>query len=48
MKAYPLRNVPADLWRAVKIRAAQEGRSIREIIIDALRQYVAQTKEDEL
>ena len=34
---YTLRNVPAALDRALRARARREGRSLNEVLIDALR-----------
>ena len=38
---YFLRNVENALWRQVKARAALEGRDVRDVIIEALKSYVA-------
>ena len=38
---YLLRAIPPDLWRAVKHAAVDRGISIRELLIQALRQEVA-------
>lgn len=32
--------VPDDVWQAARRKAADEGKTITEIIIDALRRYV--------
>jgi len=37
---YLLRNVEDSLWRQVKARAALEGKDMREVIIEALKNYV--------
>ncbi len=37
---YFLRNVEDPLWRQVKARAALEGRDVRDVIIEALKNYV--------
>jgi predicted HicB family RNase H-like nuclease len=39
----PVRNlrVPDDLWRAAKDKAAREGKTVTEVLIAALRRYVA-------
>lgn len=39
----PIRNVrvPDDLWQAVKERAAAEGTTVTEVVVRALRRYVA-------
>ena len=39
-KDYLLRDVPADLWRQAKAAAALRGVTIREVLIDALRESV--------
>jgi hypothetical protein len=36
---YLLRNIPPDIWRAVKSKAALEGVTVREVILRALRNY---------
>lgn len=33
-------DVPRDLWRRVKVRAAEEGRLMREIVAEALERYL--------
>jgi hypothetical protein len=38
-KNYILRDIPADLWRQVKVEAATEGVSVREVILRGLREY---------
>lgn len=38
---YLLRNVENGLWRQVRAMAALEGKDVREVIIDALENYVA-------
>ena len=40
VNAYFLREVPSDLWRKVKAKAALEGVTVREVIIRLLREYV--------
>lgn len=40
MGAYILRDIPADLWRQVKAKAALEGASMREVVLRLLREYV--------
>jgi hypothetical protein len=42
---YFLRNVENSLWRQVKARAALEGKDIREVIIEALENYVKEGME---
>jgi hypothetical protein len=38
-KNYILRDIPADLWRQVKVEAATEGVSVREVILRGLKGY---------
>lgn len=33
MKVYPLRDIPDDLWKAVKILAIKRGTTVRELIL---------------
>jgi plasmid stability protein len=40
MKPYLLRNVPDDLWDAIRHLAIDKGRSIRELITEALRRLL--------
>lgn len=37
---YLLRDVPDDLWRKVKAKAALKGDSIRDVLVRFLTQYV--------
>lgn len=37
--------VPRSLWRAAKVRAAEEERDLREIVIDGLTMYLAGKKK---
>ena len=39
MTTYLLRNVPTDLWRRVKAKAALRGESVRDVLLRLLRQY---------
>lgn len=39
---YLLRDVPDGLWNRVKDRAAKEGHTVKYIVIELLRRYVAQ------
>jgi hypothetical protein len=41
MAVYPLRAIPLDVWSKVKARATNEGRPVREAIIDLLKAYAA-------
>ncbi len=36
---YLLRDIDPALWRLVKIRAATEGRSVRDVLLELLRRY---------
>jgi plasmid stability protein len=48
MPTYLLRDVPDDIWRAAKGRAAIEGRSMRDVLLNALHNYAmagAQAKQ---
>lgn len=36
---YLLRDVPDDLWRKVKAKAALKGESIRDVLVRALETY---------
>jgi plasmid stability protein len=40
MADYPLRDVPDALWKQVKVKAAQDGKSIRTVILELLTKYV--------
>ena len=40
MATINLRDFPADLHRKAKIRAAEEGTTLKEIIIKALTEYL--------
>lgn len=33
--------IPRELWRAAKVRALDEGRDLRDVLLDALRAYLA-------
>lgn len=35
-----LRGVPVELWMEVRLHAAKHNRTIRETILDALREYL--------
>ena len=38
---YHLRQVDPDLWTLVKVRAVQEGTTIRAVLVRALERYAA-------
>lgn len=40
MAAYTLRDVNDALWQKVKVKAAQEGKPIRTVILELLTKYV--------
>lgn len=41
MDAYPLRNIPDDLWHAAKTRALADRVSLRDVIELGLQRYAA-------
>lgn len=43
-----IRNVPDELHRALKMRAAREGKSMSELVLDQLRATLALPSENEL
>jgi len=43
--SYMLRDIPEDLWKAVKIKAVQEGRPIRDLVLELLERTFAPTKK---
>ena len=43
--SYIIRDIPPELWKAVKIKAVQEGRPIRELVLELLERAVAPTKK---
>ena len=38
---YMLRDIPKDLWIAAKHKAVDKGMDLRELILDAIREYVS-------
>lgn len=48
MKTLQVRNVPDDLHRRLKVRAAQEGRSMSELVLDELRRSLDRPTRAEL
>jgi hypothetical protein len=40
---YLVRGVPRDLQRAARARAGREGTTLRRVLLQALREYVAET-----
>ena len=39
--SYLLRDIPRDLWIAAKHKAVDKGMSLRELILDAIREYIS-------
>lgn len=37
---YLLRDIPAELWAAAKHKAVDKGMNLRELILDAVREYI--------
>jgi hypothetical protein len=42
MPNYILRDVPPDLWEAVRARAAEDGEPLKAVILRLLQRYVAE------
>lgn len=40
VQTYLLRGIPDDLWRQIKAHAAMHGTTVRELLIDAIREIV--------
>jgi hypothetical protein len=40
---YLLRGIPPRLWRQAKIRAASEGRTLRDVLLDLLDRWTSET-----
>jgi len=40
VKAYLLRDIPADVWRKAKAKAATQEESLRDVLIRALHEYL--------
>ena len=38
-------NLPAELWKKVRIRALEEDRSAQEIVIEMLEEYLRRSKK---
>jgi hypothetical protein len=45
---YQLEGIPAPVWRAVKTRAAAEGRTVRAVLLALLDEWLARKWMDEL
>ena len=41
MKFYLLRDIPDDLWVAVKRRATREGHTLRWVVLQLLKRYAS-------
>lgn len=48
MSNLQIRNVPEEIHRALKVRAAQEGKSMSELLLDQLSRMLALPSEREL
>ena len=48
MKTLQVRNVPEDLHRRLKVRAASEGRSMSELVLEELRRALDRPTRAEL
>jgi len=44
MKTLFIKTFPTDLHRAVKARAAEQGRTLTEVVIEALTKWLKDTK----
>jgi len=38
--------MPVALWQRAKVRAMEERRDLRDVLLDALRRYLGETKEE--
>ena len=47
MKTLQIRNVPDDVHRTLKVRAAQEGRSLSDLALDELKRAAALPSREE-
>lgn len=45
MKTYLLRGIPEKLLRNTKVKAAQEGRSIKDVLLNSLETYTADSQD---
>lgn len=41
-RSYILKHIPDDLWFACRTKALNERRSMREVLIEALKTYIGQ------
>lgn len=46
MKTYLMRDIPDDLLRALKVRAAEQGTSMRELILRFIEEGLKQKEAD--
>ncbi len=38
--------LPLDLWQRAKVRALEEGRDLRDLLLEALGRYLGETKKE--
>jgi len=48
MANYPLRNIDPGLWKKVKVRAAEEEITIRELILTSIADYLKKDKSKKI
>ena len=41
---YILRDIPPELWKAIKIKAVEQGRPIRDLLLELLHDYAKKGK----
>ena len=46
MASYLLRDIPDELWHRVKVRAAMDGLTMRQVLLDALEEYAKDVRLD--
>ena len=46
MAIYLLRDIPTELWHRVKVRAAIDGQTLRQVLLNALEQYAKAVRLD--
>ena len=42
--SYILRDIPPELWKAIKIKAVEQNRPIRELLLELLQDYAKKGK----
>ena len=42
--SYILRDIPPELWKAIKIKAVEQGRPIRDLLLELLHDYAKKGK----